>query len=118
VRTLRALAHERRATIAFGLREPSPAMFNMFDDMLFIANGRVMYSGPREVVLPHFAALGFVPSGSQSVASFLHVRAHMSWLVHALSDLYKCSRQVRLVLFWRSTRCIIQTDTMALQRTA
>ena len=72
-RLLRTLAHCRNATIAVALREPSPELFDLFDDVLFVANGRVLYAGTRDGVRPHFRELGFEDRNG-ATAAFLQVR--------------------------------------------
>ena len=72
-RLLRTLAHCRNATIAVALREPSPELFDLFDDVLFVANGRVLYAGTRDGVRPHFRELGFEDRNG-ATAAFLQAR--------------------------------------------
>ena len=79
VTAARALAHLRRATIAVALREPGPSTFAMFDDLLLVAGGRLLYAGPQAAAVPHFNALGFDFAGSGGPATFLHVRNPLSW---------------------------------------
>ncbi|KAK1869412.1 hypothetical protein I4F81_011889 [Pyropia yezoensis] len=57
VRLLRALADEGR-TIITTLHQPSSQMLALFDNIMLLSSGRVVYSGPAEGALPHFASLG------------------------------------------------------------
>lgn len=45
-------------TVIMAIHQPRGSIFNLFDDLLLLAEGRVMYSGPANAVAHHFAALG------------------------------------------------------------
>jgi ABC-type multidrug transport system ATPase subunit len=49
-------------------------VYDTFDDVLLMANGRILYQGPRESVQPHFNSLGFELVGTKAEADFLQVR--------------------------------------------
>lgn len=57
VRLLRSLADEGR-TIITTLHQPSSQMLALFDNIMLLSAGRVVYSGPAGGALPHFASLG------------------------------------------------------------
>jgi ABC-2 type transporter len=48
-------------------------VYDLFDDIFLLANGRTLYQGPRESVEPHFKSLGFEVIGKKAVADFLQV---------------------------------------------
>eukprot|EP00741_Cyanophora_paradoxa_P002580 tig00000605_g2503.t1 len=56
--TLKGLAASGR-TIAATLHQPSSEIFHMFDDLMIMAHGRILYFGPAAESVPHFAALGY-----------------------------------------------------------
>ena len=68
---MRTLARYRGATIAAAVREPAPELCECFDDVMFLADGRMMFAGAREDILPYFASLGFKPRAAGSIAEFL-----------------------------------------------
>jgi ABC-type multidrug transport system ATPase subunit len=74
VQSLANLAHATDATIIIALLQPEPQVYDLFDDVLLLANGRIAYQGPRLAVEPHFASLGFECTGRKAVADFLQVR--------------------------------------------
>jgi hypothetical protein len=49
-------------------------VYDLFDDILLLANGRILFNGPRGQVTPHFATLGFEITGHKAEADFLQVR--------------------------------------------
>ena len=50
-------------------------VYDLFDDVLLLANGRIMYHGPRTHVTEHFSTLSFQLTGNKAEADFLQVRS-------------------------------------------
>jgi ABC-type multidrug transport system ATPase subunit len=73
VQSLANWAHSTDATIVVALLQPEPQVYELFDDVLLLSNGRIVYHGPRVAVEPYFASLGFVPPPKKAVADFLQV---------------------------------------------
>jgi ATP-binding cassette subfamily G (WHITE) protein 2 len=59
VSTLRGLAHKETVTVVMTVHQPSTRMFAMFDDVLILEHGAVMYQGPAESVVDFYASAGF-----------------------------------------------------------
>ncbi len=55
---LRNLARTGRTVIAT-IHQPSSETFQLFDDLCLLAEGRVMYWGPVQDVVPYFAGVGY-----------------------------------------------------------
>ena len=55
---IRTLARTSQTTNLFSLLQPSPEVFDLFDRLVLLDEGRIVYQGPREDVLPYFASLG------------------------------------------------------------
>ncbi|KAA6418150.1 MAG: ATP-binding cassette transporter [Trebouxia sp. A1-2] len=71
VQSIRHLAHLQRATICVALLQPAPEVFDLFDDIMVLAEGRMVYHGPREQVVPFFDGLGFQIPERKGVADFI-----------------------------------------------
>ncbi|GLE00664.1 hypothetical protein PINS_up009452 [Pythium insidiosum] len=71
VDSLRSMAHHLHRNIVVALQHPTPEMFDLFDDVLLLSDGHILYHGPRTDVLQHFAQLGFVCPPRKEVALFL-----------------------------------------------
>ncbi|OQR98045.1 ATP-binding Cassette (ABC) Superfamily [Achlya hypogyna] len=71
VQASQRLAHTFRKTIVISLLQPPPEVLDLFDDVLVLNDGYVMYHGPRTQVLPYFASLGFTCPPRRDVADFL-----------------------------------------------
>ncbi|GAB9477459.1 Atp-binding protein, partial [Globisporangium polare] len=50
---------------------PAPEVFALFDDVMILNEGEVMYHGPREEVETHFESLGFVRPAGRDLADYL-----------------------------------------------
>ncbi|CAI5489185.1 unnamed protein product [Closterium sp. Naga37s-1] len=70
-RCLRNLTHLTNTTTLISLLQPAPETFELFDDVMLMSEGRIVYHGPREEVLGFFREMGFVPPARKGVADFL-----------------------------------------------
>ncbi|KAJ0079826.1 hypothetical protein Patl1_23926 [Pistacia atlantica] len=68
---LRQLAHINDATILVSLPQPSPETFDLSDDIILMAEGKIVYHVPCESVLEFFEDCGFRCPERKSVADFL-----------------------------------------------
>ncbi len=57
-------------TVVCTLLQPSPEVWDCFDDVLLVSQGRVAFFGPRPQLLPFFAGLGLAPLPGQTAADF------------------------------------------------
>ncbi|KAF5782016.1 putative AAA+ ATPase domain, pigment precursor permease/Protein ATP-binding cassette sub-family G [Helianthus annuus] len=71
VTCLQQLAHITDASILISLLQPSPEAFDLFDDIMLMAEGMIVYHGPRSNVLEYFEGLGFKCPERKGVADFL-----------------------------------------------
>lgn len=75
-KTLRACAHALDTTILVCLLQPPPEVFDLFDDVIVMDGGQIVYHGEREQVLDHFESIGYRCPPRKDVADFLvEVRA-------------------------------------------
>ncbi|KAH7835973.1 hypothetical protein Vadar_031613 [Vaccinium darrowii] len=71
VACLQQLAHIMDATILVGLLQPASETFDLFDDIILMAEGKIVYHGPRSQVLDFFEDCGFRCPKRKGVADFL-----------------------------------------------
>ncbi|XP_057469929.1 pleiotropic drug resistance protein 3-like isoform X1 [Actinidia eriantha] len=71
VACLQHLAHITDATILAALLQPAPETFDLFDDIILMAEGKIVYHGPRNHVLQFFEDCGFRCPERKGVADFL-----------------------------------------------
>ncbi|PIN02962.1 Pleiotropic drug resistance proteins (PDR1-15), ABC superfamily [Handroanthus impetiginosus] len=68
---LQQLAHITDATILVSLLQPAPETFDLFDDIILMGEGKIVYHGPRSDVLEFFQTCGFRCPERKGVADFL-----------------------------------------------
>ncbi|KAJ7977815.1 Pleiotropic drug resistance transporter [Quillaja saponaria] len=70
VACLRQLVHLADGTALISLLQPAPEIFDLFDDLILMSEGKVVYHGPREDVIVFFEDCGFkCPKEKQSLTS-------------------------------------------------
>lgn len=58
-RWLRAMTHHLQMTVIVSLLQPPPETFALFDDLILMNEGTVVYHGPLPSALPQMQSLGF-----------------------------------------------------------
>lgn len=58
VSTLRAIGRFQQCSAVMSLVQLSPEVFDLFDRVILLGEGQLLYQGPRQDVLPYFARLG------------------------------------------------------------
>ena len=71
VTSLKEACHALSRTVVISLLQPPPEVMALFDDLLLITDGKVMYHGPVDEATQFFADLGFVCPPRKDTASFL-----------------------------------------------
>ncbi|MQL95669.1 hypothetical protein Taro_028335 [Colocasia esculenta] len=71
VRALRESVHILGGTALISLLQPAPETYEIFDDIILLSDGQVVYQGPREHVLEFFELMGFKCPPRKGVADFL-----------------------------------------------
>ncbi|RLN88945.1 hypothetical protein BBJ28_00016557 [Nothophytophthora sp. Chile5] len=67
----RSVAQRLHKTVVISLLQPSPEVFGLFDNVLLLNEGRVLYHGPTSQVQSYFESLGFVCPRRRDIADFL-----------------------------------------------
>ncbi|XP_027349411.1 ABC transporter G family member 39-like isoform X2 [Abrus precatorius] len=68
---MRQMVHIMDITMVISLLQPAPETFELFDDIILLSEGHVVYQGPRENVLQFFEYMGFTCPERKGVADFL-----------------------------------------------
>ncbi|KAF9617026.1 hypothetical protein IFM89_033096 [Coptis chinensis] len=71
VNSLRQSVHILGGTAVIALLQPAPETYDLFDDIILLSDGQIVYQGPRENVLEFFEAKGFRCPERKGVADFL-----------------------------------------------
>ncbi|XP_065869416.1 pleiotropic drug resistance protein 1-like [Euphorbia lathyris] len=71
VNSLRQSIHILNRTAIISLLQPAPETYDLFDDIILLSDGQIVYQGPREQVLGFFEYMGFRCPERKGVADFL-----------------------------------------------
>ncbi|CAI0540631.1 unnamed protein product [Linum tenue] len=71
VKCIGNFVHFMEGTVLMALLQPPPETFDLFDDLILLSEGYVVYEGPRVEVLEFFGSLGFQLPPRKSIADFL-----------------------------------------------
>ncbi|XP_062087563.1 ABC transporter G family member 36-like [Humulus lupulus] len=71
VKCLQQIVHLTEATVLMSLLQPAPETFDLFDDIILLSEGQIVYEGPREHILDFFASCGFRCPERKGTADFL-----------------------------------------------
>ncbi|GLC42336.1 hypothetical protein PLESTM_001322300 [Pleodorina starrii] len=71
IRWLSQAAKALQLTLVASLLQPPPEVFGLFDDVILLTEGRVLYHGPVGDVVSHFRSLGLDCPDRKDVPSFL-----------------------------------------------
>lgn len=71
VNSLRQSVHILNGTALISLLQPAPETYDLFDDIILLSDGQIVYQGPRENVLEFFGHMGFRCPERKGVADFL-----------------------------------------------
>ena len=71
VNCIRESTHILKGTVLMSLLQPEPETYELFDDIMLISEGQIVYQGPREHVIGFFRSMGFKCPERKGVADFL-----------------------------------------------
>lgn len=71
VKCLGQFAHHMGGTILMSLLQPAPETYELFDDIILLSEGQIVYQGPREYILEFFESCGFKCPDRKGTADFL-----------------------------------------------
>ncbi|KAK3124032.1 hypothetical protein QOZ80_8AG0639510 [Eleusine coracana subsp. coracana] len=68
---LQQMAHLMDLTMVISLLQPPPETLELFDDIILLCEGKIVYHGPRENATDFFETMGFKCPSRKNVADFL-----------------------------------------------
>ncbi|WOK97975.1 hypothetical protein Cni_G06683 [Canna indica] len=71
VNSFRQMIHILSGTAVISLLQPAPETYELFDDIILLTEGQIVYQGPREHVLEFFESMGFRCPERKGVADYL-----------------------------------------------
>jgi ABC-type multidrug transport system ATPase subunit len=85
IRCFYHFVHIMRTTMVVSLLQPAPETFQLFDDVILLSEGYIVYQGSREFVLDFFETMGFKCPDRKAVADFLQEVFEFYILFHTSS---------------------------------
>lgn len=67
---LQQMAHLMDLTMVISLLQPPPETLELFDDIILLCEGQIVYHGPRENATDFFETMGFKCPSRKNVADF------------------------------------------------
>ncbi|AQK39261.1 ABC transporter G family member 41 isoform X2 [Zea mays] len=71
VSCLQQLAHISESTILVSLLQPTPETYELFDDIILMDEGKIVYHGPKSCIMGFFESCGFKCPDRKGAADFL-----------------------------------------------
>uniref|UniRef100_V5NXR4 PDR protein 5 n=1 Tax=Tabernaemontana elegans TaxID=761068 RepID=V5NXR4_9GENT len=71
IKYLRHSTHALDGTTVISLLQPAPETYELFDDIILLSEGHIVYQGPREAAVDFFAFMGFQCPQRKNVGDFL-----------------------------------------------
>ncbi|XP_058221820.1 pleiotropic drug resistance protein 1-like isoform X2 [Rhododendron vialii] len=71
VNSIKNSSHILQGTFVISLLQPAPETYDLFDDIILLSDGQIVYQGPRENVIEFFEHMGFRCPERKGVADFL-----------------------------------------------
>ncbi|GKB23874.1 zinc finger, CCHC-type containing protein [Tanacetum coccineum] len=71
VSSLKQFIHILEGTAVIFLLQPALETYDLFDDIILLTDGKIVYQGPREHVLEYFESMGFKCPTRKGVVDFL-----------------------------------------------
>jgi len=71
IRAIRVLNQSTGLTNLISLLQPPPDVYRLFDEIILLCEGHIIYQGHRESALPYFASLGYICPDQMDEADFL-----------------------------------------------
>ncbi|KAG5228963.1 ABC transporter family protein [Salix suchowensis] len=71
VNSVKQYVHIFEGTALISLLQPAPETYDLFDDIILLSDGEIVYQGPREHALLFFEYMGFKCPARKGVADFL-----------------------------------------------
>lgn len=80
VNCMKNFVHVMEGTVLMALLQPAPETFDLFDDLILLSEGYLIYQGPRARVIDFFESLGFRLPPRKSIADFLQEVKSFSYI--------------------------------------
>ncbi|KAF6144847.1 hypothetical protein GIB67_001858, partial [Kingdonia uniflora] len=87
VSSLRQFIHILQGTAVISLLQPAPETYDLFDEIILLSYGKIIYQGPGDQVVEFFESMGFKCPVRKGVADFLQEPRRVDQFNHAKQQL-------------------------------
>lgn len=95
-----------RLTTIAALVQPPPETFKLFDDVMLLAGGKIIYHGPVTGAIPFFCSLGFKHPPRKDPAAFLtELTTPEGTMFEQLNYLFTCFSKSNIKYFRLMMKC-------------
>ncbi|RZB84704.1 ABC transporter G family member 53 isoform E, partial [Glycine soja] len=107
VKCLRQIVHILDGTAVISLLQPEPETYELFDDIILLSDGQIVYQGPREFVLEFFESKGFrCPERKaiflQEVSKSIFTLSHTDYGIES-KNMYLCMKSEYQIYLYSMT---------------
>lgn len=88
VKCIKQMIHVFDKTALISLLQPPPETFELFDDVIILGEGRIVYQGPRENVIEFFESMGFRCPERKGVADYLQEVSSPTTFLFLMKHIY------------------------------
>ncbi|KAG2379387.1 hypothetical protein C9374_007526 [Naegleria lovaniensis] len=89
-KTLSAMARDQKKTILATLHQPSSSLFALFDNVMLLSKGRLIYFGPISEIKSYFSKIGYSVPQDTNLAD---------WLINTVSNPFLQQQPIEKSLF-------------------
>lgn len=98
LKCLQEIVHLTEATVLISLLQPSPESFDLFDDIILLSEGHIVYQGPCQHVLHFFQTCGFNCPDRKGIADFLQEVNLLIYLPPSPQHFYSGIEKKKIIL--------------------
>lgn len=107
IKCLRQMVHILDGTAVISLLQPEPETYELFDDIILLSDGQIVYQGPREFVLEFFESKGFrCPERKaiflQEVSKSIFTLSHTDYGIES-KNMYLCMKSEYQIYLYSMT---------------
>ncbi|XBI35443.1 hypothetical protein VPH35_121123 [Triticum aestivum] len=100
------MAHLMDLTMVISLLQPSPEILELFDDIILLCEGDIVYHGARQNVIDLFNNIGFTCPSRKNVADFLQESGDVSeYQNHTIENFVNCFKAYDLPQSLEDKQC-------------
>ncbi len=82
VTSLRIMCQIRQTSIVGSILQPSSEVFQLFDHIIVLDKGQIMFQGPRQDALPYFESLWYMGKKKKKKMAHVYIHTYIHTYIH------------------------------------